>query len=473
MNNIVQGLEHIAELLDPKGYSHDPKEMEPWLTDWRGRYTGTASALISPENVQQLSQIIKICGTHQIPIVPQGGNSGMVAGATPDNSGNAIILSMRRMNNIDYNLQNPNHIRCEAGVILQNLHDESMRYGKRFPLTLGGKGSATVGGLVSTNAGGTQVLRHGNMRSLVAGVEAVLPNGDIFDGMSVLKKDNRGYDINQLLIGAEGTLGIITAAKLRLVTNILDRKAIWVAVQNPSDAYELLLHMEDQCARQLEGYELMSEKSIHKVLQYIPNTRRPLSKVYPWYVLIELIKDGDDQIALQELAEKALISPLNKGLILDAAFSSNEKQVEEFWKLRDSISEAERAAGPAFQHDISVPIPKMPHFIDTISPQIEKEFNGCEVIAFGHMGDGNIHYHVKAPKGISSQDWIEQEANVNKAVYDAVTAYGGSISAEHGIGQSKRSELARLSSDARIFALRAIKKAFDPHNIMNPGKLIP
>lgn len=459
------------QLLLQNGFICDANDIEPWLTDWRGRYTGKALAMILPNSTEQLSQAVKICAQHDIPIVPQGGNSGMVAGATPNSDGDAIILSLRKMNGIKYDPNTPNLILCEAGVILQNLHDAASGHSMRFPLTLGGKGSATVGGLISTNAGGTQVLRHGNMRALVVGIEAVLPNGTIYDGMSALKKDNRGYDITQLLIGAEGTLGIISKAKLKLVPAIQDRIAIWAGLESPQKAYEFLLYMSQKCGEQMEGFELISESSIAKVLKYIHGTRLPIDH-HPWYVLIELVQDHIDQTNVQSLAESSLEKPLENGLILDAALSSSETQLEDFWKLRDSISEAERAAGPAFQHDISVPVHRMAEFIESVSPQLEQKFKGCEVIAFGHMGDGNIHFHVKAPDGVSQEDWLPLEKQVNSAVYDAVIDFGGSISAEHGIGQSKLEELERVSSEARLFALRAIKKSFDPKNIMNPGKLI-
>ncbi len=470
IDNKKVALAQLQQLLN-NNFTCDADEMEPWLTDWRGRYTGKAIAIISPISSKQLSEAVKICAQYDMPIVPQGGNSGMVAGATPSDDGDSIILSLRKMNIIEFDPNTPDTIICDAGVILQNLHDAALAHSMRFPLTLGGKGSATVGGLISTNAGGTQVLRHGNMRALVLGIEAILPNGTIYDGMSALKKDNRGYDITQLLIGAEGTLGIITRAKLRLVPAIQDRIAIWVGIENPQKAYKLLLHMSKKCAEQMEGFELISESSITRVLEHIYGTRLPTDHC-PWYILIELVQDNDAQTNVQILAESSLEEPSENGLILDAVLSISETQIEEFWKLRDSISEAERAAGPAFQHDISVPVHHMAEFIETVSPQLEKKFKGCEVIAFGHMGDGNIHYHVKAPEGVSHEDWLPLEKQINNAVYDAVISYGGSISAEHGIGQVKLHALERVSSEARLFALRAIKKAFDPNNIMNPGKLI-
>jgi len=467
-----EGLEKISDLLGHKGFTNTISDMEPWLTDWRGRYTGKALAMVSPKTTIELSQIVTICVEHNISIVPQGGNSGMVGGATPDKKGQSILLSMRRMDAISSNASS-NIITCEAGVILQNLHDYAETLDKRFPLTLGGKGSATIGGLISTNAGGTQVLRHGKMRALVHGIEAVLPDGSIYDGMSALKKDNRGYDIKQLLIGAEGTIGIVTRAQLKLVPAIIERQAVWIGLKSPSDAYTLLLQMEKDCSDQLEGFELIPHTSLHKVLKYIPRTRHPLNETHDWYVLAEIVQDQLKQKPPRDLAEATLSTALNNDLIQDAALSTSEGQIDNFWKLRDSISEAERHAGPAFQHDISVAVEKMADFIENISPRMLQKFPGCEVIAFGHLGDGNIHYHIKAPINVTKESWLLQETVINNAVYDAVLEYDGSISAEHGIGQSKINQLERVSSKATLFSLRAIKNAFDPLNIMNPGKLVP
>jgi FAD/FMN-containing dehydrogenase len=469
-NTAMQALE---KLLGPKGFSTDVSDIAPWLTDWRGRFTGKAAAMLSPANTAEVSAIVKIAAEHRIALVPQGGNSGMVAGATPDESGNALLLSMRRMNQI-LGIAGDGSITCEAGVILQNLHDAAARFGRRFPLTLGGKGSATIGGLLSTNAGGTQVLRHGTMRALIAGLEAVLPDGSIFHGLSPLKKDNRGYDIKHLMIGAEGTLGIITAATLQTVPALIDRCVVWAGVDSPKVAHAMLLHMQSRASRALEGFEILPDSALNAVLRHITGTRAPLSSPHPWHVLMELVRDEADQEAPEALAARVVAEAMEAGLVNDAVISSSEAQAEAFWKLRDSISEAERAEGPALQHDISVPVADMARFITDETPIIEAAFPGTQVVAFGHLGDGNIHFHVKAPKNANPESWYSDHSKtISGHVYDRVTAYNGSISAEHGIGQLKVDELARIADPARRAALMAIKAAFDPHGIMNPGKLVP
>jgi len=469
-----QVLEKLSQLLGSKGFTSDPDDLAPWSTDWRGRYHGQAAALLSPATTAEVSEIIKIANAHQLTLVPQGGNSGMVAGATPDKSGASCLLSLRRMNRIDMVDAVSRQVRCEAGVVLQNLHEAVAEKGLRFPLTLGGKGSATVGGLISTNAGGTQVLRHGTMRNLVAGVEAVLPDGSIYDGLVPLKKDNRGYDLKHLLIGAEGTIGIVTRATLQLVPALLDRAVAWVAVDTPQDAYALLLAATNALDSALEGFEILPDVALQHVIKHIPGTRRPVESEEGWHVLIELVRDSDDRVAPASLAENFLGQMLEAGLAKDVVIAASEAQAEAFWKIRDSIAEAERAEGPALQHDISVPVSAMARFIETESPQIEERYPGTTVVAFGHLGDGNIHYHVKAPQGATAEEWYARFAQIISAdVYDRVTAYGGSISAEHGIGQAKLAEFERLSDPSRLNALRAIKLALDPNGIMNPGKLVP
>jgi FAD/FMN-containing dehydrogenase len=463
----------FAELLGSKGFSTDAQDIAPWLTDWRGRYTGRAAAMLSPSDSGEVSALVQIAANYGIALVPQGGNSGMVAGATPDNSGNAVLLSLRRMNQISA-IATDGSIICQAGVILQNLHDAAADSHRRFPLTLGGKGSATIGGLVSTNAGGTQVLRHGTMRSLVSGIEAVLPDGSIYHGLSPLKKDNRGYDLKHLLIGAEGTLGVVTAATLQTVPALVDRCVIWAGVDSPQTAYALLCRLQAGAKDALEGFEILPERALQSVLTHIDGTRRPLSGNHKWHVLIEVIRDDPAQVSPDELATAIMSDALAAGLASDAVISKSEAQAEAFWKIRDSISEAERAEGPALQHDISVPVADMARFIIDEAPKIEAKFPGTRVVAFGHLGDGNVHFHVKAPHQIDAGQWYADFSDaISSNVYDRVTAYHGSISAEHGIGQVKRSELSRLADPARIYALRAIKAAIDPSGIMNPGKLVP
>ena len=467
-------LSQLKDLLGPKGFSDDADDMQPWLTDWRGRYTGKAAAMVSPASTAEVAALAKIASQYRLALVPQGGNSGMVAGATPDISGRQLILSMRRMNAIENIDTDSGMVRCQAGVILQNLHDAVATSGRRFPLTLGGKGSATIGGLISTNAGGTQVLRHGTMRQLVAGIEAVLPDGSIFDGMSPLKKDNRGYDLKHLLIGAEGTIGIVTRAVLQTAPALVDRCVIWVGVDSPVTAYRLLQFMQARARERIEGFEILPDRALNSVLRHIVGTRAPLTSAHQWHVLMELVQDDTAQTECAELAAQLLAEAFEAGLANDAAISASETQAEAFWKVRDSIAEAERAEGPALQHDISVPVADMARFISQESPVIEAKYPGTKTVAFGHLGDGNIHFHVKAPLNIAASDWYAGDGlAITAHVYDRVMAYGGSLSAEHGIGQAKIAEFARLCDPARMTALRAIKAAFDPHGIMNPGKLVP
>lgn len=464
----------FLRLLGPKGFTQDAEDLAPWLTDWRNIYHGRAAALVSPATVQDAQAVLALAAAHHLPIVPQGGNSSMVGGATPDDSGQAIILSTRRMNAIRALDTDANIVVAEAGVILATLHEAARSVGRRFPLTLGARGSATIGGLVSTNAGGTQVLRFGTMRKLVLGIEAVLPDGSLYEGLLALKKDNRGYDLTQLLIAAEGTLGLITAASLRLVPDIMDRAVAWIGVDSPEAALTLLRTMEAASGDAIESFELVPDSSLQLVLQHIPDTRAPLTSAHPWHVLIEAVRSRPETPPALDILESLLTQGFEAGLYRDAALASSEAQANAFWKIRDSISEAERAHGPAVQHDISVAVEDMPRFIRTASAEVERAFPGVWVNAYGHLGDGNVHFHVRAPDGTTDPDW---RATIGKAasqmVYDLVTAAGGSISAEHGIGQMKRTELGRLSSPARLGALRAIKSALDPHGIMNPGKLVP
>ncbi|MDX3910077.1 MAG: FAD-binding oxidoreductase [Sphingobium sp.] len=468
-------LQRFSALLGPKGYTDAPEDIAPWLTDWRGRYHGNAAAILSPANTQEVAACIALAAEHGVALVPQGGNTSMVGGATPPLDGSALILSLRRMNAIRSISAEDNLAVCEAGVILSVLHEAAHDIGRRFPLSLGAKGSATVGGLVSTNAGGTQVLRHGTMRALVEGIEAVLPNGSIYDGLAALKKDNRGYDLKQLLIGAEGTIGIVTATSLRLVPAVADRAVGWIGVESPQDALALLRMLEAKLGHIVEGFEVIADDGLGHVLSHIPGARRPIETRTPWHVLIEVDLAEVEGPSAGERLEGALAEALEAGIAKDATIAASDAQAEAFWRIRESLSEAERAQGPALQYDVSVPVARMPAFMIEAAAAAEKAFPGTTASSFGHLGDGNVHFHVRAPKGTTDGPaWIAAEgATINAFVHDAVVASGGSISAEHGIGQMKRAELARLASPARLAALRAIKAAFDPKGIMNPGKLVP
>ena len=465
-------LERLASLLGSKGFTSDPDAMAPSLTDWRGRFHGRAAALLSPASRDEVAALVAICAAEAVPLVPQGGNTSMVGGATPDGTGESLLLSLRRMNRIRTLDAAANIAVCEAGVILTELHDAARAAGRRFPLTLGAKGSATIGGLVSTNAGGTQVLRFGTMRSLVLGIEAVLPDGSLYEGLSPLKKDNRGYSLAQLLVGAEGTLGIVTAASLKLVPAIGARAVAWAGFDTPVAAMKLLQHLETVVGDAIESFELVPASSLDLVLEHIPGTRAPLERRQPWNALIEAVAPMAVASPEKPLYE-ALRSALETGLVADAMIAASEAQAEALWRLRDSISEAEKKDGPAAKHDISVPVADMPRFVVEAAREVEARHAGTRVNAFGHLGDGNIHFNVRAPAGADAA-WLEGEGHaVSALVHDLVTAAGGSISAEHGIGQMKLDEFARLAGPARLGALRAIKQALDPKGIMNPGKLVP
>ncbi|AUX70163.1 hydroxyacid dehydrogenase [Porphyrobacter sp. HT-58-2] len=463
-----------TELLGPRGLTTDPDRMDAWLTDWRGRYTGRALALASPASTTEVAALVRLCAAHSVPIVPQGGNSGMAGGATPDTTGTAIILSLRRMNALRDLCAETGQVVCEAGVVLQSLHEAADTVGMRFPLTLGGKGSATIGGLIATNAGGTQVLRHGTMRAQVLGLEAVLASGEVLDLMTPLKKDNRGFDLKQLLIGSEGTLGIVTAARLRLLPAPVGRATAWVGLGSIVEARTLLRRMERALGETLEGFEVVPAHCLASVLAHQPGARAPLAERHAWNALIECVSPSKDSTALAATLEAGLAAALDDGLIADAVLAANDTQAEAFWALRDGISAAERAIGPAMQHDISVPVEAMPEFILAATPAIEEAHPGTRAVAFGHLGDGNVHFHVLAPAGAVRGVWEEADGKtVSAQVYDLVTKWGGSISAEHGIGQMKVDELARLHDPVALAVMRQVKQALDPGNLLNPGKLLP
>ena len=449
----------------------DPADVEPWLTDWRGRFHGAADAILAPGTTQEAAEIVRLAVEHGVPLVPQGGNTSMVGGATPPADGSALILSLRRMNRLRSISPDDNIAVAEAGLILATLHDEAATVGRRFPLTLGARGSCTIGGLIATNAGGTQVLRFGTIRALVAGVEAVLPDGSIHDGLTGLKKDNRGYSLDQLLIGSEGTLGIVTAAALKLVPAVVARAVAWVGLGSPDAALALLRFLQGRTDR-IEGFEIVPGDTLALVLRHIPETRDPLTRRHRWHVLVEATSETpeeDPRMLLEPLLGEAHAA----GLLEDATIASSEAQAEALWRIRDSISEAERAEGPTLAHDISVAVAHMPRFMVAAAAEVERAFPGVTASGFGHLGDGNVHFHVRAGTR-AEPGWYDQEGPaITRLVHDLVTAACGSISAEHGIGQMKRREFERLAPPGRLAALRAIKRALDPAGLMNPGKLVP
>jgi FAD/FMN-containing dehydrogenase len=464
-------VDQLRARFGPKAALTDAADIEPWLTDWRGRWHGRSDALLQPGSTEEVAAMVALAVEARVPLVPQGGNSSMVGGATPPEDGSALLLSLRRMNRVRALDPAANRVVAEAGVILADLHQAAAHAGRRFPLTLGARGSATVGGLVSTNAGGTQVLRFGTMRGLVDGIEAVLPDGTVHNGLAGLKKDNRGPSLDPLLIGAEGTLGVVTAARLKLVPAIHSRAVAWLGLADPAAALATLRALEAGTGR-VEGFEILPAESLDAALAHIPGTRAPLSGEHRWHALVEATADSPGDEPPDKLLERLLAPLLDRGTVADAVIAASEAQAEALWRIRDSLSEAERLAfGPATQHDISVPVDAMPQFLADAAAAVEQAFPGTHASGFGHLGDGNIHFHVRAGQR-AAPDWLVEEGPaVVRLVDDLVTAAGGSISAEHGIGQMKRDELARLCPD-RVATLKALKAAFDPNGLMNPGKLI-
>ncbi len=468
-------LSRLAARLGPAGFSTDPADLSPWLTDWRRRITGSAAALVAPASADEAAFVLAAAAGEGVAIVPQGGNSSMVGGATPagigpDGEGHALLVSMRRMRTIRGVSAQDNAIVADAGVILADLQAAADGVGRRFPLTLAARGNATVGGLISTNAGGTQVLRFGPMRALVLGLEAVLADGTRFDTLAPLRKDNRGYDLKQLLIGGEGTLGLVTAATLRLVPRFAARAVAWVGLDDAEAALTLLRRLEDGLGDAIESFELVPDEGLALVLRHIPRTRAPLGETYRWNVLVEAVGDA----AIGETLGRALGQAIGTGLVRDAAVASSEAQADALWTLRESLSEAEARDGVAAKHDVAVPVARMPAFMTEAAAAVVARFPGTRPIAFGHLGDGNVHFNVRAPHGGDDRAWFAaQAATVSRFVHGLVTRAGGTMSAEHGIGRFKRDDFVALTDPARLAAMCAIKTALDPRWIMNPGALLP
>ncbi len=450
-------------------WSDDPAVLAPRLTDWRGSFHGASPLLLLPADRDAVVAIVKAAALHRVALVPQGGNTGLVGGGIPDGNGNSVIIALNRMDRIRAIDPAGLTMTVEAGAILANVHTAAASAGCEFPLSLGAKGSATIGGLISTNAGGVQVLRHGTMRALVAGLEAVLPDGSVLHQLTGLAKDNSGYDIKQLLIGGEGTLGIVTAAALRLVPAPAQRATAWVGVADPHAALRLLARLRQASGGQVESFELLPDAGLQLVLTHLPGNRAPLAGRHAWHVLVELAGPAP----LDGLLAAQLEAAAAAGDIDDAVIAMSLAQAQALWRIREELPEAERRDGPAAHHDISVAVANMPDFADSATRRVESSFVGARVLAFGHLGDGNLHFNVRAPAGPEAKVWLAARHDAIAAlVYDLVTAAGGSISAEHGIGQLKRAALARLGDPAKLAAVRAIKAALDPLGIMNPGKII-
>jgi len=455
----------LKEAAGPKGWSDDPSEIAPHLQEWRGKYQGKSSLLMKPDSTETVAKILAICNETRTAVVPQGGNTGLVGGQIP--FGNEIILSLSRMKRIrDVDAPGMNMI-AEAGTTLAAVQDAAAKAGRLFPLSIASEGSATIGGNVSTNAGGVHVLHYGNTRELVLGVEVVLADGRVLDMLRTLRKDNTGYDLKQLFIGAEGTLGIVTAVALKLFPQPAERVTALIALRDPQAAIDLLLRLQTATGGAMSAFELMPRLGLEFVLAHIPQTADPLAKPSPWYVLAEA--GGGANSHLEEAMENALSS---SDLITDAVIAKSDAQRAALWKLREAMSEAQKPEGGSIKHDVSVPIKDIPAFLKEGIAAVEKRVPGVRPVPFGHLGDGNIHFNFSVPQGGDNAAFLARWNEIQDTVHDIVHRYHGSISAEHGLGIMKVHEIERYKSAAELDVMRALKRTLDPNNILNPGKVV-
>jgi FAD/FMN-containing dehydrogenase len=461
-------LDALKQLLGESHVITTDADTAPYLTDWRGNYTGRALAVVRPANTREVAGIVSLCAQTATPLVPQGGNTGMVGGGVPDTSGRAIVLSLNRLNAIrSIDIAN-NAMTVEAGCILQSVQQAAQAHGRTFPLSLAAEGSCTIGGNLSTNAGGTAVLRYGNARDLVLGLEAVLPDGRIWHGLKALRKDNTGYDLKHLLMGAEGTLGVITAAVLKLFPAPRTTCTALIAVPTPAAAVELLATVRGALGDRVTGFELMSRLCLDLVVRHFPATVEPFAQRHAWQVLVELTDTLADAPLADALAA-ALEPAFENDMAADAVIATSDAQAAALWSIREHIPEAEKLSGKSVKHDISVPVSHIAQFISRGDAALAAAFADAQIVCFGHIGDGNLHYNLSFPAGPPSS---AQTTRANEIVYALIDELHGSISAEHGLGQLKRDEIVRHKSLVELDVMRSVKRALDPRGIMNPGKVL-
>ncbi|MES2150556.1 MAG: FAD-binding oxidoreductase [Pseudomonadota bacterium] len=445
--------------------------MAPYLADWRGRFTGAALAVLRPRDTQQVAQLVAACAEWRVALVPQGGNTGLVLGSVPDASGAAVVLSLARLRSVRAIDPVNRTITVDAGCVLQAVQEAAAGHGCLFPLSLAAEGSCTIGGNLSTNAGGTAVLRYGNMRELCLGLEVVTPQGQVWDGLRGLRKDNTGYDLRDLYIGAEGTLGVITGAVLKLFPQPKAARTALVALSSPRQALALLTLMQEQCGASLTGFELISALCLRLVATHFPALAQPFAASHAQYVLLELSSSESEQHA-HSLLETGIGAALAQQIVQDAVVAASGAQSRRLWQLREHIPLAQAAAGKNIKHDISLPVSRCADFIESTEAALLAAYPHCQLVCFGHLGDGNLHFNVAPASGAGHDAFLANQAGVNRIVHDSVAAFGGSISAEHGIGALKRGELAHYKSAIELNLMRTIKGALDPLGIMNPGKVL-
>ncbi len=464
-------LRRIRDIVGPRGVVDDPVLWPGYLVDERQLYQGAAALIVRPASTQEVSQVLKVCHQAGLGVVPQGGNTGYCGGATPDDGDNQILLSLSRMNRVRSIDPVGFTMTVDAGVVLAKAQDAAAEHDLLFPLSMGSEGSCQVGGNLATNAGGLAVLRYGNARDLLLGIEVVLPDGEIIDGLSGLRKDNTGYDLKGLFVGAEGTLGVITAAVLKLFPQPNARQTAFVAVTDPGAACRLLGRARRQSGDAVTSFEYLTRPALELVLQHIEGASDPLDAAHDHYVLIEL-SSGQSEDALREVTEAILMSGIEDGDIVDGVIAESGQQRARLWQLRETIPESEKHAGKSVKHDVSVTIDRIPEYLAR-APALVDSVTACRYSVYGHIGDGNLHYNLLAPDGDDPDAFkTRYAARLSEAVHDLAVELGGSFSAEHGIGKLKKGALAGYKNPAALAAMRAVKKALDPDGRMNPGKLL-
>jgi FAD/FMN-containing dehydrogenase len=446
-------------------------DLAPFINDRRGRYTGSPLAVARPGSVAEVVALVKLCAETRTPIVPQGGNTSLCGGSIPDGSGTALIINLSRLDKVRAVDPFNNTITVEAGCILANVQQAAQDAERLFPLSLAAEGSCEIGGNLSTNAGGVQVLRYGNTRELVLGLEVVLPSGELWEGLRGLRKDNTGYDLKHLFVGAEGTLGIITAAVLKLFPRPRGMATAWIGLDSVEDVLQLLALFQSRAGERLTAFELMSDMAVKLVLRNCKGMQKPFAGDHPQYVLLELSDTQADDV-VGPLLEAALSDAVERGIAQDAVVAQNETQAQALWALRENISDAQNVDGKNLKHDISIPISAIAQFVAATGAALEAAYPGVRPVNFGHVGDGNLHYNVARPPAMAEQAWLDEMRPVQRIVHDSVSHFNGSISAEHGLGTIKREEILRYKSKVEMDLMRSIKRALDPDGIMNPGKVL-
>jgi len=464
-------LQHLRAIVGDAAVTTNLTDMAPYLQERRGLYVGKAAAIVRPGSTAEVSAVMKLAHETGTIVVPQGGNTGLVGGQTPDQSGEAVVLNLSRLHSVRGIDAENNTLSLDAGVTLAAAQDAAAATNRLFPLSLASEGTCQIGGNLATNAGGTAVLHYGNARDLVLGLEIVLADGRIWNGMRGLRKDNTGYDLKQLFLGSEGTLGIITGAVLKLFPAPKSKATAIAAVPRPAEAVSLLRHIEADSGGAITSFELMPRIGIEMVTAHVPGTRDPLSDPSSWYVLVEL-SSGSDGEKINALLEASLAAAMEKGWVTDAAVAQSDVQTSAFWQLREAMSDAQRHEGGSIKHDISVPISNITLFLERALQAVHAELPNIRPVPFGHLGDGNIHFNLSQPIGMDTEAFLAQWTHFNHLVHGIALGLGGSISAEHGIGQLKRDEMAALKSDVELDLMRTLKRTLDPKGILNPGKVV-